>query len=111
AKQDRALIVEGNTDAIALRQAGFEPAVAAMGTALTERHLRELSRLSKNLALCFDADAAGQEATWRGRALAAGQGFDIKVVSLPPGTDPADDPAAFEAGLESAEDYLPYRVR
>jgi DNA primase len=111
AKQDRALIVEGNTDAIALRQAGFEPAVAAMGTALTESHLRELSRLSKNLALCFDADAAGQEATLRGMELAAGQGFDIKVVSLPPGTDPADDPAAFEAGLQSAEDYLPYRVR
>jgi DNA primase len=111
AKQDRALIVEGNTDAIALRQAGFEPVVAAMGTALTENHLRELSRLSKNLALCFDADAAGQDATLRGMELAAAQGFDIKVVSLPPGTDPADDPAAFEARLETAEDYLPYRVR
>jgi DNA primase len=111
AKQDRALIVEGNTDAIALRQAGFEPVVAAMGTALTEAHLRELSRLSKNLALCFDADAAGQEATLRGMELAAAQGFDIKIVTLPPGTDPADDPAAFERGLETAEDYLPYRVR
>jgi DNA primase len=111
AKQDRALIVEGNTDAIALRQAGFEPVVAAMGTALTESHLRELSRLTKNLALCFDADAAGQEATLRGMELASAQGFDIKVVSLPPGTDPADDPAIFEANLATAEDYLPYRVR
>ncbi len=111
AKQDRAVIVEGNPDAIALRQAGFEPAVAAMGTALTEAHLRELYRLTKNLALCFDADAAGQEATLRGMELAASQGFDIRVVSLEPGTDPADDPAAFEERLTTAEDYLPYRVR
>jgi DNA primase len=111
AKQDRAVIVEGNPDAIALRQAAFEAVVAAMGTALTEQHLRELHRLTKNLALCFDADAAGQEATVRGMELAAAQGFDIRVVSLPPGTDPADDPAAFEARLVTAEDYLPYRVR
>jgi DNA primase len=81
-----------------------------MGTALTEQHLRELARLTKNLALCFDADAAGQEATLRGMELAAAQGFDIKVVSLPPGTDPADDPASFEQRLVTAEDYLPYRV-
>lgn len=111
AKQDRAVIVEGNPDAIALRQAGFEPAVAAMGTALTEAHLRELYRLTRNLALCFDADAAGQDATLRGMELAANQGFDIKVVSLESGTDPADDPAAFEERLTTAEDYLPYRVR
>src|SRR5580765_2292550 len=111
ARQDCAVIVEGNPDAIALRQAGFEPVVAAMGTALTEAHLRELHRLTKNLALCFDADAAGQEATLRGMELAAGQGFDIKVVSLEAGTDPADDPAAFEKRLTTAEDYLPYRVR
>jgi DNA primase len=111
AKQDRAVVVEGNTDAIALRQAGFDPAVAAMGTALTESHLRELYRLTRNLALCFDADAAGQDATLRGMELAVGQGFDIRVVSLPPATDPADDPAAFEARLGNAEDYLPYRVR
>jgi hypothetical protein len=44
-------------------------------------------------------------------ALAAGQGFDIRVVSLPAGTDPADDPADFERRLAGAEDYLPYRVR
>ena len=62
--------MEGNTDVIALRQAGFEPVVASMGTALTERQLRELGRLTKRLFLCFDADAAGQEATLRGMELA-----------------------------------------
>ena len=61
AKQDRAVVVEGNTDVIALRQAGFEPVVASMGTALTEQQLRELGRLTKRLSLCFDADAAGQD--------------------------------------------------
>src|SRR2546423_261563 len=43
--------------------------------------------------------------------LAAAQGFDIRVVSLPPGSDPADDASGFEARLAAAEDYLPYRIR
>jgi DNA primase len=66
AKQERAVIVEGNTDVIAVRQSGLEPVVASMGTALTERQLKELGRLCRRLYLCFDADAAGQEATLRG---------------------------------------------
>jgi DNA primase catalytic core len=110
AKGDHAVIVEGNPDVIALRQAGFEPVVAAMGTALTEAQLRELSRLTRHVSLCFDADAAGQDATLRGMALAAAQGFDIRVVSLPAGTDPADDPAAFETRLADANSYLRHRV-
>ena len=104
-------VVEGNTDVIALRQAGFEPVVASMGTALTERQLRELGRLTRKIFLCFDADAAGQEATLRGMELAAAQGFDVKVVTLPKGQDPADAPEGFEDRLGQAESYLLYRVR
>jgi len=111
AKQDRAVIVEGNTDVIALRQAGFEPVVASMGTALTEAQLKELNRLTKRLFLCFDSDAAGQDATLRGMELAVKQGFDVQVVSLPKGTDPADDPAAFEKELRSPVSYPVHRVR
>ncbi len=111
AKQDRAAVVEGNTDVIALRQAGFEPVVASMGTALTERQLQELGRLTKKVYLCFDADAAGQDATLRGMELAAAQGFDVKVVTLPRGQDPADAPDGFEERLGGAESYLLYRVR
>ena len=70
AKEDRACVVEGNTDVIALRQAGFQPVVACMGTALTEQQLRELGRLTKRLWLAFDGDAAGESATLRGMALA-----------------------------------------
>ena len=55
---------------IALRQAGFEPVVACMGTALTEQQLRELGRLTKRLWLAFDGDAAGESATLRGMELA-----------------------------------------
>jgi DNA primase len=110
-KADYAAVVEGNTDVIALRQAGFEPVVASMGTALTERQLRELGRLTRKLYLCFDSDAAGQDATLRGMELAVAQGFDVRVVSLPPGQDPADAPAGFGDRLAGAESYLLHRVR
>jgi len=110
-KLDHAAVVEGNTDVIALRQAGFEPVVASMGTALTERQLRELGRLTRKVYLCFDADAAGQEATLRGMELAVAQGFDVKVVTLPRGQDPADAPGGFAERLAGAESYLVYRVR
>jgi len=111
AREERALIVEGNTDVLALRQADLGPVVASMGTALTERQLKELGRLTRKLYLCFDADAAGEAATLRGMDLASGQGFDVRVVALPPGTDPADAAEGFEQRLAKAESYLLYRVR
>ena len=111
AKQERAVVVEGNTDVIALRQAGLEPVVASMGTALTERQLKELQRLARRVYLCFDSDAAGEEATLRGMELATSLGFDVRVVTLPKGQDPADAPAGFEARLGAAESYIVYRVR
>ena len=111
AKQDRAVVVEGNTDVIALRQVGLEPVVASMGTALTERQLKELARLTKRVFLCFDSDAAGEDATLRGMELALRQGLEVRVVALPRGTDPADDPSAFEQRLVDAEPYAVHRVR
>src|SRR5581483_2522136 len=79
AKQDRAVVVEGNPDAIALRQEGLEPVVAAMGTALTDKHLQQLSQLTNNLWLCFDGDAAGEAATLRGMEMAVSRNFVVKV--------------------------------
>jgi DNA primase len=111
AKEDRGVVVEGNTDVLALRQAGFQPVVASMGTALTEAQLKELTKLTKRLYLCFDADAAGQDATLRGMELAVKQGFAVNVVSLPKGTDPADDPAAFERELAAPVSYQVHMVR
>jgi DNA primase len=111
AKQDRAVVVEGNPDVIALRQAGLHPVVASMGTALTGRQLKELARLTSRIYLCFDADAAGEEATLRGMELAVREGLDVRVVALPKGKDPADDPANFEPRLRNAEPYAVHRVR
>ena len=111
AKEDRACVVEGNTDVIALRQAGFKPVAACMGTALTDAQLRELGRLTKRLWLAFDGDAAGASATLRGMEAAVGQGFEVNVVALPPGIDPADDPSGFEARLAAAKPYELYRTQ
>ena len=110
AKQDRAVVVEGNTDVIALRQAGFEPVVASMGTALTESQLRELSRLTPALYLCFDSDAAGAGRDAARHGACAKRGFEVYVVALPPGNDPADDPRRLPGAARVAEPYALHRV-
>jgi DNA primase len=111
AKENRVCVVEGNTDVLALRQAGFLPVVACMGTALTQQQLSEIGRLSKRLWLAFDGDAAGESAALRGMDLAVAQGFDVRVVALTPGVDPADDPTGFESKLAAAAPYVVYRTR
>jgi len=111
AREDRACVVEGNTDVLALRQAGFLPVVACMGTALTDAQLRELARLTKRLWLAFDGDAAGSSATLRGMELAVAQGFEVNVVTLPSGKDPADDPDGFAEELRSAKPYALHRTQ
>jgi len=111
AKESRAVVVEGYTDVLALHQRGLESAVASMGTALTELQLRELRRLTPRIYLCFDADAAGAEATLRGMELAYRQFEEVWVVPLPPGSDPADAADEFEQRLEAATEYLVHRVK
>jgi DNA primase len=111
AKESRAVVVEGYTDVMALHQRGLDAAVASMGTALTEQQLRELRRLTPRLYLCFDADAAGAEATLRGMELAYRQFEEVWVVPLPPGADPADAADDFEQRLAAATPYLVHRVK
>jgi DNA primase len=109
-----AIVVEGYTDVLALHQAGTANAVASMGTALTDGQVTELRRVCAGVSLAFDADAAGEEASLRGMALAEAKGLSVRVVSLPPGQDPADvvlaDPGAFASLLESAAGVLSFRV-
>jgi DNA primase len=111
AKEDHAVVVEGYTDVLALHQIGMETAVASMGTALTETQLRELRRLTRRLYLCFDADAAGADATLRGMELAYKQFEEVKVVPLPAGADPASASGGFSDRLESAESFPVYRIK
>jgi DNA primase len=109
-KEDRAVVVEGYTDVLALHQAGLGASVASMGTALTEPQLKELRRLTGHLYLCFDADAAGEAATVRGMQLAVRSGFEVRIVPLPAGKDPADAVDGFEEHLGEAVGYLRHRV-
>lgn len=90
--QDRALLVEGNMDAIMSWQAGAAHSVATSGTALTTQQLRLLARFTTNLDFCFDTDQAGQAATRRGIGAALAQNFNVGIVSLddPECKDPAD---------------------
>jgi len=89
-REDRVYVVEGYTDVLALAQAGVENVVASMGTALTEQQLKRLARLSRELFLCFDADAAGVGAMSRALSLARRLGLSLHVVRMPEGLDPAD---------------------
>jgi DNA primase len=87
------IAVEGYMDVIALAQAGFENAVAPLGTALTENQLELLWRMSSEPVLCFDGDAAGLKAAWRAADLALpgiGPGRTARFALLPEGKDPDD---------------------
>lgn len=90
-RNHQALLVEGYTDVVALTQAGIDGVVATCGTALTDDHVALLVRLgTRHCVLAFDADAAGTKAAERAFAAAAGTDLDLRVLPLPPGSDPAD---------------------
>lgn len=89
-EQNFTILVEGQMDLIMAHQAGTLNTVAVSGTALTERHLTLLKRLSDNLIFAFDADDAGLAATARAFRLAITQGMNVRVAAIPDGKDPAD---------------------
>jgi DNA primase len=105
-EQGLAVIVEGYMDVITAHQNGFSNVVASMGTSVTERQVETLKRITKNLTLALDADAAGEEAMLRGVEFENALGAEVRVVILPSGKDPDDvikeDPTAWPPLLAQA---------
>lgn len=88
AKQDNCYLVEGYTDVIQLHQSGIENVVSSSGTALTPDQIRLINRLTKNITVLFDGDAAGLRASIRGIDLILEEGMNVKVCTFPDGEDP-----------------------
>lgn len=88
AKQNGCYLVEGYTDVIQFHQAGIENVVASSGTALTPDQIRLINRLTKNITVLFDGDAAGLRASIRGIDLILEEGMNVKVCTFPDGEDP-----------------------
>lgn len=87
-KKDRVLVMEGELDVLSSYRAGVMNVVAIKGSALTEEQLRLVMRLTRNVALCLDADSAGDEATKRGITLADKMGMNVEVIEVVGGKDP-----------------------
>ncbi|CAA0148145.1 DNA primase [Tenacibaculum maritimum] len=115
-KQDNCYLVEGYTDVISFHQSGIENVVASSGTALTSDQIRLVNRLTKNITVLFDGDAAGIRASIRGIDLILEQGMNVKVVSFPEGEDPdsfakSHSDAELREYLESkSQDFIEFKV-
>jgi len=88
AKLNNCYLVEGYTDVIQFNQSGIENVVASSGTALTPDQIRLVNRLTKNITVLFDGDAAGLRASLRGIDLILEEGMNVKVCTFPDGEDP-----------------------
>ncbi len=103
-RNDQCYLVEGYTDVISLSQHGIEDVVSTSGTALTIEQIRLLKRLTRNVTLLYDGDAAGVRASFRGIDLLLEEGMLVRVVPLPEGQDPDTLAKAMEP--EGLRDYL-----
>lgn len=110
------ILAEGNIDVVSLHQAGFDSAVASLGTSLTAEQARLLSRYTKEVVLCYDSDAAGQKASQRAIWLLEKLDLKVRVLRLPDGKDPDEflkkhGPDAFRNVLEGSAGQVEYRLR
>ena len=116
AKEDNCYLVEGYTDVIQFHQKGIKNVVSSSGTALTPDQIRLVNRLTKNITVLFDGDAAGIRASLRGIDLILEQGMNVKVCTFPDGEDPdsfAKQNTFEELALylqENAKDFIAYKA-
>lgn len=115
-KNDYAVIVEGNMDAVSSHQAGVDQVVATAGTAMTEHHLRALVRLTSHVRLAFDGDKAGLAATERAIPIAQAVGVDLSIITLAgDAKDPDDliqkDVSLWRSSIESSEPAVDWVIK
>ena len=116
AKEDTCFLVEGYTDVISFHQSGIENVVASSGTALTPDQIRLIRRLTNNITVLFDGDAAGIRASLRGIDLILEEGMNVKVVTFPDGEDPdsfakSHSDADLKAYLkDKSQDFINFKV-
>jgi DNA primase len=116
AKQNNCYLVEGYTDVIQFHQAGIENVVASSGTALTPDQIRLVNRLTRNITVLFDGDAAGLRASIRGIDLILEEGMNVRVCAFPDGEDPDsfarknshDDLVAYLE--ENSKDFIQFKA-
>ncbi len=116
AKEDNCFLVEGYTDVIQFAQRGIENVVSSSGTALTPEQIRLINRLTKNITVLFDGDAAGLRASLRGIDLILEQGMNVRVCTFPEGEDPdsfaknneLDDVLAYLS--DNAKDFIQFKA-
>lgn len=113
-KNKYVVLAEGNLDVIASHQVGVHQVVATAGTALTEQHLKALSRFTGDIRLAFDADQAGLNATERAIPIASKVGVTLSIITIPSGKDPDElirqNPKAWIAALEQHDDVLDWLI-
>ncbi|MGB5377341.1 DNA primase [Muriicola sp.] len=116
AKEDNCFLVEGYTDVIQLHQRGIHNVVASSGTALTPEQIRMINRLTRNITVLFDGDAAGLRASLRGIDLILEQGMNVRICTFPEGEDPdsfAKNNSYEEVVLyleEQAKDFIQFKT-
>jgi len=114
-KLGRMILVEGNVDVITLRQAGFDNAIASLGTSLTEEQARLISNYTREVVIAYDSDKAGIAATERAIDHLERLGVAIKVLKVPGNKDPDEfirnnGPGAFAALLNNTGNHIEYRL-
>lgn len=114
-KNEYFLLAEGYMDVIALHQAGFDSAVASLGTALTDEQARLLTRYTKTVIVCYDADAAGQSASQRAIDILKKAGLRVKILRIPGAKDPDEfiktkGAEAFRKLIERSDNDIRYRI-
>lgn len=114
-KADKLILCEGNIDVVMLHQAGFDNAVAALGTALTEQQAQVLSRYTGEVLLCYDNDEAGRKAVEKALAIFSRTSIHTKVITMTGGKDPDEiikkfGAARFKALIDGAANDIEYKL-